>query len=48
MKKCYCGNFVIGATAFCKTHGGGKRCQEKGCGSSAQGKTEFCVTHGDD
>ena len=39
-------NRAIGATGFCKRHGGGKRCAHKACTKGAEGATDFCSFHG--
>ncbi|EYU23400.1 hypothetical protein MIMGU_mgv1a004206mg [Erythranthe guttata] len=36
----------MGRTAFCKAHGGGRRCEFLGCTKSAEGRTDFCIAHG--
>ncbi|KAG0449988.1 hypothetical protein HPP92_026997 [Vanilla planifolia] len=33
-------------TAYCKAHGGGRRCHFLGCTKSAEGKTDYCIAHG--
>ncbi|XP_024979048.1 probable WRKY transcription factor 19 [Cynara cardunculus var. scolymus] len=36
----------LSRAAYCKAHGGGRRCHHLGCMKSADGQTEHCIAHG--
>nr|GEV38762.1 hypothetical protein [Tanacetum cinerariifolium] len=40
-----CSKGAESRTAYCKAHGGGRRCQYLGCTKSAEGRTEHCIAH---
>ena len=38
-----------GSTAFCRSHGGGTRCEDEGCSKHVEGSsTPYCTAHGND
>ncbi|KAA8536489.1 hypothetical protein F0562_028967 [Nyssa sinensis] len=41
-----CNKGAESRTAYCKAHGGGRRCQHLGCTKSAEGRTDYCIAHG--